>query len=122
MHPGGGCASHQRSSSGFKELADSYANPVDSFIVAWPQGESMEWGTCGSDCDKAQAAAGGKPIHSTDDITFISSMIARIIQDETPENPAALRVDPERIYSTGFSSKFHVVCCTCGRNRSPRFT
>ena len=103
MHGGGGCASHQALSSGFRELADSLSGK-DSFITVWPQGYGYQWGTCGSDCAAAQAKeASGKTVHSVDDLTFLASMIAYIVKSDSSDNPSKTRVDPERVYSTGFS-------------------
>ena len=108
MHGGGGCASHQALSSGFRELADSLSGK-DSFITVWPQGYGYQWGTCGSDCAAAQAkqASSGKTVHSVDDLTFLASMIAYIVKSDSSDNPSIYlkktRVDPERVYSTGFS-------------------
>jgi len=76
MHGGGGCGSQEAKMSGFKELADSLP-AKDSFIIVWPQAHDLEWGSCGSDCDKVQEKAGDKQVASTDDLTFLSSAIAR---------------------------------------------
>ena len=92
MHGGGGCASHRARSSGFKALADTKA-----FAVAWPAGYANEWGTCGSDCAAVKAASNGKSITSTDDLTFITDLIA---YEAAPTTNA---IDPKRVYLTGFS-------------------
>mmetsp|Transcript_11342 Transcript_11342/g.21585 ORF Transcript_11342/g.21585 Transcript_11342/m.21585 type:complete len:520 (-) Transcript_11342:86-1645(-) len=96
MHGGGGCASDQAFSSGFKELSDTLGSN-SSFITVWPQGYNSQWGTCGSDCDMTEAENNGKSIHSVDDLTFLSTMVAKIVQ------AADSRIDVERIYVTGFS-------------------
>lgn len=102
MHGGGGCAHHQALSSGFRELADSL-DAKDSFIIVWPQGYNNMWGTCGSDCDKAQAENTGKAIHTTDDVAFISALIAYAIKNDDSSNPSYGRINPEKVYTTGFS-------------------
>ena len=104
MHGGGGCAHHQALSSGFRELADSL-DAKDSFIIVWPQGYDNMWGTCGSDCDKSQAEGDktGKKIHTTDDVTFISALIAYAIKNDDSSNPSYGVINPEKVYTTGFS-------------------
>eukprot|EP00943_MAST-04B_sp_MAST-4B-sp1_P004221 g4221.t1 len=102
MHGGGGCASHQALSSGFRELADSL-DAKDSFVIIWPQGYNNQWGTCGSDCDKTQAESKGKDIHTTDDVTFISALIAYAIKNDDSSNPSYGVINPEKVYTTGFS-------------------
>ena len=96
MHGGGGCASHQMGSSGFKELADSLGAD-ETFIVAWPQGYGTQWGTCGTECDKSQAENGEKNVHSVDDITFLSDLVAHMVKTRDA------RVDAERVFASGFS-------------------
>ena len=101
MHGGGMCPSMQRKNSGWAALSDalssSSSSPASSFIVAWPAGFNKLWGACGSDCDLAKAATPGKDIADTDDLTFLSNVIAH----ETRRNGS--RVDPTRVYATGFS-------------------
>ena len=93
MHGGGGCASDQAVSSGWKELSD-----VKSFVVVWPQGDQNMWGTCGSNCEAvSEAEKGEKEIHSTDDVTFLTDLIAHAVKTD------GSNIDPERIYATGFS-------------------
>uniref|UniRef100_A0A7S1NEY1 Feruloyl esterase n=1 Tax=Eutreptiella gymnastica TaxID=73025 RepID=A0A7S1NEY1_9EUGL len=105
MHGGGLCAHHEALASGFKQVSDSLGG--NTFIVAWPQGYDYQWGTCGSDCDKAKTAnAGknaGKAIASQDDLTFLTNLVAYMVKNQAAANPAKGRVDPERVYSTGFS-------------------
>jgi poly(3-hydroxybutyrate) depolymerase len=102
MHGGGGCGSQEAKMSGFKELADSLP-AKDSFIIVWPQAHDLEWGSCGSDCDKVQEKAGNKQVASTDDLTFLSSAIAHVVKSTADTNAAKGRVDAERIFLTGFS-------------------
>ena len=102
MHGGGGCASHQAASSGFKELSDTLG--TDAFITVWPQGHDAQWGSCGSDCaEVAEETEGGKEMHSVDDVSFLSSMVATIVKSQAESNPSKGRVDAERVYATGFS-------------------
>lgn len=95
MHGGGGCASHEASSSGWKELSDTLG--ADSFAVVWPQGYGKLWGTTGNDTEKARAEFDGKTIHSVDDLTFLENMVSRVVR------APGSRVDPERVFATGFS-------------------
>jgi poly(3-hydroxybutyrate) depolymerase len=92
MHGGGGCASHAERSSGFKGLSDSLGK--DGFVIVWPQGHNLMWGTCGSDCADMQLAM-KKDLHQTDDVTFLSKMVEHIV--------AGSFVDAERVYFSGFS-------------------
>ena len=96
MHGGGGCASHRARWSGFKALADAKL-----FAVAWPAGYANEWGTCGSDCEGVRAASGGKNIRDTDDITFLTALIA--FEAARPMDDSSPPVDATRVYLTGFS-------------------
>ena len=96
MHGGGGCASHRARWSGFKALADAKL-----FAVAWPAGYANEWGTCGSDCEGVRAASGGKNIRDTDDITFLTALIA--FEAARPMDGSSPPVDATRVYLTGFS-------------------
>ena len=45
---------------------------------------------------------GGKQIASTDDIGFLEQLIATMVKSTTPSDWKG-KVDPERVYSTGFS-------------------
>eukprot|EP00948_MAST-09A_sp_MAST-9A-sp1_P001539 g1539.t1 len=105
MHGGDGCASHQASTSGFKELSDTLAASAgdETFITVWPQGYNLQWGTCGSACDKAQQDNPGKDIQTTDDLSFLSSLLAFMIKSQSPMNIARNHIDVTRIYTTGFS-------------------
>ena len=102
MHGGGGCASHEASSSGFKEVAKSLPGK-DSFIIVWPQGYEQQWGTCGADCGSEQAENKGKEVASQDDVTFLTHMISFVLKSSEAANVAMGKVDAERIYATGFS-------------------
>jgi len=99
MHGGGGCASMQAGFSGWKELSASLG--ADGFIVAWPQGSGNQWGSCGSDCAKVRD--GSKAIHSVDDVTFLSDMIAYMAKSQSSTSVTKGLVDPEKVFLTGFS-------------------
>ena len=104
MHGGGGCASQEAASSGFKELSDTLGK--DGFILAWPQGYDQGWGTCGADCTQVATEStkeGGKSIASQDDITFLTDVVAHMVKSQDAANPAKGRIDTERVYTTGFS-------------------
>jgi len=101
MHGGGGCASHQMISSGWRELADTLGtrskHVMNTFITVWPQGHLNQWGSCGSEWKKCEEDAGSsKSIHKTDDIRFLSDMIAHMVKGKG-------HVDAQRVYTTGFS-------------------
>eukprot|EP00935_MAST-01C_sp_MAST-1C-sp1_P001581 g1581.t1 len=105
MHGGGGCAYHQEAGSGFKSLSDSLG--ADSFVTVWPQGADSLWASCGSDCASAQGQAaaqekGSTGLASWDDIGFLTQMISNIVRGEGASDWKG-RVDPERVYVTGFS-------------------
>jgi poly(3-hydroxybutyrate) depolymerase len=109
MHGGGGCAVHEVESSGFKDLSD--AEGSNTFITVWPQGASEgpfanQWPSCGSDCNSARGQAvkdAGKGLASWDEIGFLEQMITNIVKTTSSSQPWKDRVDPERIYMTGFS-------------------
>jgi poly(3-hydroxybutyrate) depolymerase len=110
MHGGGGCASDREASSGFRSLSDSLG--ADSFITVWPQGAFLAssgglWASCGSDCDSAQGQAaaqekGSLGLASWDDISFLEQLIANIVNGQGTSDWKG-RVDPERVYVSGFS-------------------
>jgi len=107
MHGGGGCASHQALTSGFKELSDSFAKGADTFVSVWPQAHATQWGTAGADSEAEAKSAEkiGKGITMTDDVTFLMDMIAYVLKstDSAEVNPGKGYIDAARIYLTGFS-------------------
>ena len=63
----------------------------------WPQGHDTQWGVCGSEWEKCEAANNAKSVHKVDDLEFLTKMITYIVKVE------GSRVDPEQVFATGFS-------------------
>ena len=84
--------------SGYKALAEADG----AFVVVWPQGLGTQWGSTGADLDFAVSQNAGKDIHSTDDVGFLTRMLARIVAEDGADGSLPV-VDAERIFATGFS-------------------
>jgi len=97
MHGGGGCASHQYLSSGFKELSDlEAANAGGGFVLVWPQGSGRLWASHGT---KNVPSENSKSLPTWNDIDFLEKLVAFMVKSSTEKQI----IDPERIYVSGFS-------------------
>lgn len=101
MHGGGGCASHQYQSSGFKDLADVNATPAGGgMIVVWPQGgPGFLWASAGTSTRASAEATGGKALPQWSDIGFLEQLVAYMLRNSSLQ----AKLDPDRVYLSGFS-------------------